>query len=628
MSTGTEAERVRDRESVCVCERETESVFVRERERERETETETERVRETEAEKEREMGDRLKQLEDELEHFKATQERQEKWLLGERVREAAELRAERDRLLQEVEKLRCKLELSKNVVTKVTTELRVARELTEKLRGEVCRKDDIIAELQRQLAAVEGPAAADEQPVQKKRSFPKMPRPKLSLLRSASSPEMNPGVATATAGKQRSGVRSTSDRVSPTLLSPLLELSPTHEVFNEGTESCREPNHDVSSFHDTSQSSGATSSNSFGGTSGNESFDGSNSISSLASPAVATKASLPSVAALDMSNLRWREGKKAPEKMARGSMVVRGNTAYLRPGGSHKIYSLTLESGKIQWSSFVEGKTLNFSLVVIGNHLVSVGGQAIAGDYSTTRNVLSLSLSATKLRRLWVKDLPPMLTARCNAAAVAVGDTTLVVAGGYDKGREMDEVEVIDTTERCWRQVASLPERLSNIVAVVCSDHLYIAGGFGSQASNSVITCATEQFVKSKKNSSENGAVSSPPGACGRRVSDSGERGQAGGLWRCVDRLPVTNSTIVEFCGRVLSLGGTNDATLSATNAVYQLDADSGSWQDVCVMKNKREKCFAVTMAMEKRLVVVGGVSASGSKMDNMELADIPFLSA
>ena len=93
-------------------------------------------------------------------------------------------------------------------------------------------------------------------------------------------------------------------------------------------------------------------------------------------PQVATA----SAAQKDIAKLKWREGKKAPEKMTRGAAVAHGNTAYFNPDDSHKVYSYQIMSGAEQWSSLPDNPYETFSLAVIDSLLTSVGGHKLGSN--------------------------------------------------------------------------------------------------------------------------------------------------------------------------------------------------------------------------------------------------------
>ena len=305
----------------------------------------------------------------------------------------------------------------------------------------------------------------------------------------------------------------------------------------------------------------------------------------------------------DISKMRWKEGKKAPEKFSRGSAVVDGSTAYFRPAGSHKVYSCMVALGKLYWSSLPDSKYQNFSLALVGNFLTTIGGQIVAGDFSRTATLFSLSMSGKK--KQWVEVFPPMPTARCSTAAIST-EQVLVVAGGYDKGRELDTVEVLNIHTKQWISVCSLPQRFSNLVGTVYDGQLYLAGGLSGQASKSVLTCSLSDLIASNSSTTE---VLVPLIEISK-------------VWRSVEDLPVTRSTIATFCGHLLAFGGINGSD-TASSSVFRYDTHSQSWCESGLMKNRRDMCFVATLP-ENTLVVVGGYTKNGTKTDNVEMANIP----
>ena len=560
------------------------------------------------------------------------------------------LRHEKESLTRQVLELQRKLEEKER-------DYLAARESAETLRGEVGEKDKIIAELRQTIASLEETVRQQTQQqqnerqkqVQKKHSFPKLSMSKLGRSRSLSEVQPPPRLS-PTSSRRRPVLKSDSHTHSGVPLSPLLELSAPLE--EESPQTClldeegkrehgelMESDVFVNSMSDDvfqSSSPGVTNGGRSPGASSSRNMDTSTTSSDSTASSSACSggvgslsdvATPTSVEGVDVSDLRWREGKKAPEKMCRGSVAVSGNTAYFRPSASHKVHSCTLTSGKTQWSTLPDGKFQNFGLVVLGNTLVSVGGQTLSGDYGTTSELLSLSLPPKK--KQWVKIIPPMPSSRCNPAAISTASGegaqaaggaggVLVVAGGYDRGKQLSCVEVLDVGSNFWYSVPSLPERVSNLVATVtsCNGELYLAGGFTGRASKSVFACPLASLM----------------GTCDNGGVEGDGKGEDG-FWRHVEDLPVTNSTIAEFCGRLLAVGGTIDFTDSPTNRVFQLSPETGKWEEVCVMRHKREKCFLAPLefsslsSVGKKLIVVGGVSARGSKTDHVEIADIPSFS-
>ena len=65
----------------------------------------------------------------------------------------------------------------------------------------------------------------------------------------------------------------------------------------------------------------------------------------------------------DITKLRWKEGKRAPEGMERGAAVVHGNTLYINSGGSHKVYSCQMTSEGLLWSTLPDSRVMSCSVL-------------------------------------------------------------------------------------------------------------------------------------------------------------------------------------------------------------------------------------------------------------------------
>ena len=120
----------------------------------------------------------------------------------------------------------------------------------------------------------------------------------------------------------------------------------------------------------------------------------------------------------DISNMRWRESRNAPEDMCRGEVVVDGNTAYFVSGLSHSVYSYHTVLG--EWTQLADNPNQGCGLAIIDGLLTTVGGTNTA---STDTSLVSLSgegISTNTLLRLcgegrgkeWSEVFPPMPTPR------------------------------------------------------------------------------------------------------------------------------------------------------------------------------------------------------------------------
>ena len=320
----------------------------------------------------------------------------------------------------------------------------------------------------------------------------------------------------------------------------------------------------------------------------------------------------------DITNLTWREGKKAPGKMRRGAAVVYGDRAYFNSSGSHKIYSYQIVSGEEQWSRLPDSPYKFFSLAVVDGLLTSVGG-AKSGLFSDKTVNTLLSLTGGERNRQWSEVFPAMPTARAFSAAVTT-DEVLVVAGGGDSDRKLDTVEVMNVNTKQWTTANPLPQRLTSLSGTVCGDQLYLGGFFYDFkvgiaefcAARSVLTCALSSLVALPSlNPTENQSPVLP--AADQRQESS---------WRVLPNLPVSCSTLTSLGGHMLAVGGEVEGTYSAD--VYGYDSRADKWNVVSRMKSERSLCLAAVLPGE-RLMVVGGLNFSWvrgiTRIDSVEIS-------
>ena len=304
------------------------------------------------------------------------------------------------------------------------------------------------------------------------------------------------------------------------------------------------------------------------------------------------KTATATVAQKDVSKLKWKDGKKAPDTMSRGSAVVDGNTVYINAGGgSIKIYSCQFTSQDLQWSTLPDTEYYNPSLAVIDGILTTVGGY----QYPESTNSL-LSLTG-RGRKQWSEIFPAMPTPRSQTVSVTT-QQTLIVAGGVAESKNLNIVEVMDIPNRQWTTASHLPHPFGGISGVILGDQLYLAGGnvgYG-EPSKSVLTCSVTDLL------------SPPLLAAGLRSLSLADKT---GVWRHVRDLTVIQSTLITFGGHLLAIGGRDDSRRDTAD-VHCYDTHTDSWQVVSKMEHKRRFCLAAVLP-EDCLLVVGG---SGRYMD------------
>ena len=304
----------------------------------------------------------------------------------------------------------------------------------------------------------------------------------------------------------------------------------------------------------------------------------------------------------DITKLRWKEWKRTPEVMERGAAAVHGNTVYINSTGSHKVYSCQMTSEGLLWSTLSNSRYELFSLAVIDGLLTCVGGHS-GGLFGYRTNTLH-SLTGGGRKRQWSEVFPPMPTARSETASVTT-EQALVVAGGYDGGKNLDTVEMMNIATKQWTTAQHLPHPFGLISGTICEDQLYLGGGYigFGEPSKSVLTCSLTDLL--------------PPQSLGVRLRTLSLATKPG-VWREINNLPVTRSTLTTLGGHLLAIGGRSDSH-GPTADVHRYDHQTDSWHVVSKMRNKRSSPLSAVLP-ENQLIVVGGLGSETS----VEIGSLP----
>ena len=287
-----------------------------------------------------------------------------------------------------------------------------------------------------------------------------------------------------------------------------------------------------------------------------------------------------------ISDMTWRFGKDPPEPMQRGAAVVYRDTAYFIPAISQQVYSNQNIQGKEKWSQLQANPNMNCGLAIIDGVLTSVGGWNTDGPTNTLLSLIGED------EKQWCEIFPPMPTVRESAVCITT-EQALVVAGGWVAGDITDNVEAFHTGTKLWTTVCSLPHKFSSLSATICGNMLYVAGGLTEDLtrSKSVFTCSLSDLL-----------CSLPP---------------SHNVWKEIESLPVTRSTVVSFGGDLLAIGGENDLD-EPTSDVYVYDSHTDSWNVASEMKNSQTSCLVVALP-EGHLTVVGGFAVNTTAHDLLD---------
>jgi len=240
-----------------------------------------------------------------------------------------------------------------------------------------------------------------------------------------------------------------------------------------------------------------------------------------------------------VSELKWRDGGRAPRKMYGEAVAVKGSVAYFQPSGQYIV--LAYDSTKSVWSELPQCPNCNFSLAVINNLLTAIGGRTPEGKVTSTL----LSLTDKK----WTEQFPCMPT-KCWLTAVVCSARFLVVAGGTGGVIYLSTVEVMDMETLQWSTASSLPHQLTHVTATLCGDQIYMLGGRdqNDKFCNLVFTCSLAALLQSCQSRHQGSLMKTSSLASGPKV------------WHHVADTPVIRSTCASLRGRLLAVGG-DDST-------------------------------------------------------------------
>ena len=309
----------------------------------------------------------------------------------------------------------------------------------------------------------------------------------------------------------------------------------------------------------------------------------------------------------DSFTLKWREAKKAPRGMSRGSnAIVDGDMLYLIVVRNIYAYKSTDET----WDQLPKCETKWCSLAVVNNLLTTIGGR----DSGKVTNQL-FSLTGEGRSKTWREVFQSMPTKRSSSVVVCTGQALIVAGGNNQDLKTLRTVEVMNIDTKEWSSAADLPEPLFGASITICHNRIYITGDWNDRGPiKSVYTCTlTDLFLSCRSR------------LLGERLAQSLSvtSPARSNVWDKVADLPVTLSTCVTLHGRLLAIGG-YDSKDTPTTDVHIYNPTSNTWEVISKMKISRLYCFAAVLPTNE-LMVVGGCTTSSysSKTDSVEIATV-----
>ena len=222
-----------------------------------------------------------------------------------------------------------------------------------------------------------------------------------------------------------------------------------------------------------------------------------------------------------------------------------------------------------------------FGLGEIEGELVTVGG--------TTRNHTETNQisSYDKASQTWKQTVSPMPTAR-SSPAVASLPPHLVVAGGLlSTGEVTTIVEIYNANTSLWSVADSLPYAWSGSEIAVCSDTLYIFGGWdGQDRCIEVVVAQIKELIHNSTH--EHSAIA----------------------WKQIESTPTCASSALTVSNIVLSVGGVVKADIEGctpTQEIYAYSQLMDSWAHIGNLSSPVG--FPATVSISPmEFILIGGI--------------------
>lgn len=185
------------------------------------------------------------------------------------------------------------------------------------------------------------------------------------------------------------------------------------------------------------------------------------------------------------------------------------------------------------------------------HELYVLGGYGRTLDANTSKAFYRYSPASDRWSRM-----PNMPDARAAMAVGAIGDR-LIVAGGAKDHMPLSDTFAFDFRTQRWSRLPDMPSRREHVGFAVLGNRLYVLGGRGPQT-------LTDDRVD---------------------VYDGGD-----GRWKRLPRMPMKSGglTAVAANGKIIAVGGGNDAAGTVTGAVQEWDPQAARWSLLSAMRTPR----------------------------------------
>ena len=244
----------------------------------------------------------------------------------------------------------------------------------------------------------------------------------------------------------------------------------------------------------------------------------------------------------DALKLTWERKADLPVGISSPQIVKIDNFVFVGGGLLNQFETSVVfqySENDNRWTPLCQCAVLHQGLATLNGELISVGGtnlQEVINNVYTFRD------------GQWKEVLPPMRTPRYNLSTMS--HTDLIVAAGGVTGRKRDgellitqEVEIY--RDRQWYITKPLPIPLSLASTCVIGDMCYMLGGTGlPKHSLTTLQVSLSSLIEEALEATTSSVVQ-----------------ESKGEWTTT-KYPLYLSSIVELEGKLIAMGGSNDAVL------------------------------------------------------------------
>ena len=268
--------------------------------------------------------------------------------------------------------------------------------------------------------------------------------------------------------------------------------------------------------------------------------------------------------------------------MERGATAVDGNTVYVNPGYTHRVWAYDLKEDR--WTGLSDCPQRHAGFAIVNGLLTAVGGSTNDGHLTNTL------VSLTKSDNRWTEHFPPMPAELYDPALVCTGNHLVVVA------RMETSVHIMDTVSLRWFSAINLPAQLIHPSLVACGTELYVLSW------KTVFSCSLPTLLQSST-------------ALQPETSD---------MWRRLADVPVRDSTLTTLCGQLVAVGGQN-VEIEPVDTIHLYIPSKDSWHIIGHMPRARSNC-SVAALQGDRLVVIGGFTGERIIVGPCDEVEVAYL--